>query len=134
MKQAVSLYVGFLVIFMLGCQSPQSSSEVLKEEDSFRNDDSFLVSVNELSVIIATLCDELGITIDKTIEKRNRFEITGTSYSGRSIEIEAEELVKGTSFVQVTVYGATQVDKDLSYAIFYRIKPAICTVRSAKAS
>ncbi len=126
MKHANGLYIGMLAICISGCQVHQRKSEMSWEEHSFARSDAYSVSVIELSEIIPSLCDELGIAIEKNVKGLTRIEITGTSMSGRQVLIEANEIAKGRSLVLVTGKADKEVTaRDLCDTVYYQIRDVI---------
>jgi hypothetical protein len=125
MKQLSSLCVVALVASMLGCQSQKTSPELSNGEYSYAKDQVVDLSVSELSKIIPTICDELGITIQDTVKGSERFESTCASLSNRHISIEVEALVKGRSNVRVTVQGDKRFAVSLNNEISTRLRSVV---------
>ncbi len=122
MKRLSLLCFGALAVSILGCQSPKTIPELSKREYSHVRDEVVAVSVSELSKIITAVCAELDITIQETVEGLERYEYKCTSLSNRSIGIEAEALVKGRSYVRVTVQGDKQIAQSLCIEIISRLR------------
>ena len=125
MKRLSLLCLGALAVSMLGCQPQKTTPEFSKGEYSYVRDEVVAVSVSELSKIITAICDELGITIQETVEGLERFESNCTSLSNRHIRIEVEALVKGRSNVRVTVQADKRIAVSLNSEITTRLRSVV---------
>ena len=125
MKRLSLLCLGAFAVSMLGCQSPKTAPEFSKGESSYVRDDVVDASVSDLSTIITSLSEDLGITIQESVEGSERYVVRGASLSNRVITIEVEALVKGKSHVRVTVQGDEKVARYLNREITDRLRTAV---------
>ncbi len=125
MKRLGLLCFAALAVSLLGCQPQKTHPELSKEQYSYVSDKVLDVSVSELSKIVTSLCEELGITIQETIEDIERYEYNCTSLSNRNIRIQLEALVKGRSNTRVAVQGDKRIAASLGNDILYRLRSAV---------
>jgi len=125
MKHVCIFCYGVLVASMLGCQVQETDLEVSKRQSSYVRDDVVNASVSDLSTIITSLSEDLGITIQESVEGLERYVIHGVSLSNRVITIEVEALVKGKSHVRVTVQGDEKIARYLNGEITHRLRTAV---------
>jgi len=125
MKLCNIIYLVLFTIIITGCEAPQNEAKFPMGEDSVSHSMVFSMDACELSGIIPSLCEDLGVTIEEATETPKHYKAICKSLAGRTIGFEAVALVKGRTLVGVTVQGKDDIAKELYREVWNRLGPAI---------
>jgi len=113
MKHSIVLSAIFMTLCLPGCKSPKTKPPSPDTEYSISRDNVFSAGILELSKIVPSACDTLGITIKETSEGQGQSQWICTSLAGMNIKLDATALVKRRSHLRISVQG----DKHLANAL-----------------
>jgi hypothetical protein len=114
-----------------GCQKAQLESKPKPMSDSRAVYIEYDIDVDELPSVITSAFELLGVTLEQTNQRNNRYEFIGRSLSEENVNVRAFALVRGKSVLRIEVRGEWKVSYLLQNEIQNTINDAINNKRDS---
>ena len=131
MKKYTTLCIVMLVGSLLGCQKTQLEPHPKHEIHTSYKDVSYDIDVDELSNLIPSALEHLGIEIEHVNQENGNYECLGNSLYGESVSVRAFGLIKGKSVLRIEVKGKRTVSRLLMWEIESAITLAIDDIKKS---